>query len=349
MNLNLKSSRPRKSRPATVTSSKKPKPPVHEEEDEIAREKAAISGKAPQPKPEPETLPLTAVSDDHDASDRHLRDYKHSLSLAQTLGLVPRPPSPLNSSEWTGVKQTWRARGDMTCSICYEPLGKSEQVLLSCSHSFHMRCLKQVEIFSKKRTCPLCRAPYQARRVYDAEFSYIHDCAAKVQAVFRGYVVRKQYKALRRITRPSDPGRARIWVGERVEEFGDNVLSLVEDQRKIVDAMLGTVESAVREQESLFTRLETLQKIKRMSEDDWAGLLTSALGRHQACPICLRHVCGPGVQASVGIGSSSDVCMTSCGHLYHTKCLESLEAFEDGASSCPVCRQYYVRTAVLVS
>jgi hypothetical protein len=44
----------------------------------------------------------------------------------------------------------------MDCPICLEPLNNDNQLKLKCNHSFHSKCLIQVE----NSLCPLCREPF---------------------------------------------------------------------------------------------------------------------------------------------------------------------------------------------
>jgi hypothetical protein len=49
--------------------------------------------------------------------------------------------------EWERCEQQAEERGDTThpCSICREPFGVKEQVILSCSHMFHLDCITSFE------------------------------------------------------------------------------------------------------------------------------------------------------------------------------------------------------------
>lgn len=69
-------------------------------------------------------------------------------SLAQHLGLVPQPAHhELSDAEWAVVAGLSAARGDSEgcCSICRDLFRNRPQVLLSCSHTFHDRCLRSFE------------------------------------------------------------------------------------------------------------------------------------------------------------------------------------------------------------
>lgn len=73
--------------------------------------------------------------------------------------------------DWACIKETSRKRGDKECPICIVPLarsGRSKRLAwLSCSHVFHLDCIKAFEMFQDsqgmKRTCPVCRAEEYSR------------------------------------------------------------------------------------------------------------------------------------------------------------------------------------------
>ncbi|XP_070336163.1 RING finger protein 32 isoform X2 [Odocoileus virginianus] len=129
------------------------------------------------------------------------------LTLAQKLGLFDPPPLPLSADEWARVKQRSVEQGDSTqpCPICREEFGLHPQVLLSCSHVFHRACLQAFEKFTNKKTCPLCRKnQYQTRVICDGARLFKIKCATRIQASWRGHVVRRWYRDLRRTVPPTD-------------------------------------------------------------------------------------------------------------------------------------------------
>lgn len=69
------------------------------------------------------------------------------MTLAQRYGVVKQPPKLLTEMQWRAVHAKSQAREDSTgeCCICREHFGPGEQVLLSCSHSFHRDCLASFE------------------------------------------------------------------------------------------------------------------------------------------------------------------------------------------------------------
>nr|XP_021141255.1 RING finger protein 32 isoform X4 [Columba livia] len=129
------------------------------------------------------------------------------LTLAQKLGLVEPPSSPLTAEEWVKIKQRSIEHGDSTqpCAICREEFALQPQVLLSCSHVFHKACLKAFEKCRGKKCCPMCRKEqYQTRVIHDGARLFKIKCAVRIQASWRGYIVRKWYKNLRKTVPPKD-------------------------------------------------------------------------------------------------------------------------------------------------
>ncbi|XP_074841176.1 RING finger protein 32 isoform X4 [Carettochelys insculpta] len=136
-----------------------------------------------------------------------LDPYPPQLTLAQKLGLVELPSLPLTAEEWDKVKQRSVKQGDSVqpCAICREEFALQPQVLLSCSHVFHRACLKAFEKFAGKKTCPLCRKKqYQTRIIHDGARLFKIKCVTRIQACWRGYIVRKWYKNLRKTVPPQD-------------------------------------------------------------------------------------------------------------------------------------------------
>ena len=74
------------------------------------------------------------------------------MTLAQRYGLVKQPPKLLTEMQWEAVHAQSQAREDSTgeCCICREHFGPGEQVLLSCSHSFHRDCLASFERWGER-------------------------------------------------------------------------------------------------------------------------------------------------------------------------------------------------------
>lgn len=75
--------------------------------------------------------------------------------------------------DWESVKQKIVARGCGTCPICLREITCNNCMMTSCEHSFHPECLKQwlsvCEDQNNATTCPVCRSPFQFRRLFDPE------------------------------------------------------------------------------------------------------------------------------------------------------------------------------------
>ncbi|XP_045693763.1 RING finger protein 32 isoform X4 [Phyllostomus hastatus] len=141
------------------------------------------------------------------------------LTLAQRLGLFEPPPLPLSSDEWDKVRQRSLSQGDSVqpCPVCKEEFQLRPQVLLSCSHVFHRACLQAFEKFTGKKTCPLCRKnQYQTRVIHDGAQLFRRKCATRIQACWRGHVVRKWYRDLRRTLPPTDARLRRKFFEEKL-------------------------------------------------------------------------------------------------------------------------------------
>ncbi len=110
------------------------------------------------------------------------------LSLAQQLGLVDPPEPPLSQEQWSAIEQLAIERHHMIepCPICMEPLGVQEkQMILDCSHIFHVDCFRNFEKFVKmnpdgKLQCPMCRKEeYKKRITSQGRKAYLNECATR--------------------------------------------------------------------------------------------------------------------------------------------------------------------------
>ncbi|KAF6086755.1 ring finger protein 32 [Phyllostomus discolor] len=167
------------------------------------------------------------------------------LTLAQRLGLFEPPPLPLSADEWDRVRQRSLSQGDSVqpCPVCKEEFQLRPQVLLSCSHVFHRACLQAFEKFTGKKTCPLCRKnQYQTRVIHDGAQLFRRKCATRIQACWRGHVVRKWYRDLRRTLPPTDARLRRKFFEEKSPRHpgsageAANQLRLASDRLKTVRA-----------------------------------------------------------------------------------------------------------------
>ncbi|XP_004620226.2 RING finger protein 32 [Sorex araneus] len=261
-----------------------------------------------------------------------------SLSLAQKLGLLPPPPPPLSPAGWERVKQRSVAEGDSgrPCPICREEFELKPQVLLSCSHVFHRACLQSFEKFTSKKSCPLCRkSQYETRLIHDGARLFRARCATRVQACWRGHVVRRWYRRLRSTVPPSDPKLRRKFFEDKFTEISQRLLC---SYRTDVDALLSEVERCLALNRGVLRQLEVARG-RELSAQDWEKIQAQALQREGAdCPICLSPLWAPGAGRRA-------TALLSCSHLFHHACLLALEEFSLGDTcpfhACPLCRSCY--------
>uniref|UniRef100_A0A8C6D1Q7 Ring finger protein 32 n=1 Tax=Moschus moschiferus TaxID=68415 RepID=A0A8C6D1Q7_MOSMO len=262
------------------------------------------------------------------------------LTLAQKLGLFAPPPLPLSADEWDRVKQRSVEQGDsmQPCPICKEEFGLHPQVLLSCSHVFHRACLQAFENFTNKKTCPLCRKnQYQTRVIRDGARLFKIKCATRIQASWRGHVVRRWYRELRRMVPPADAKLRRKFFEAKFTEISQRLLC---SYRSDVDALFSEVDRCLAINRSVLQQLEE-RCGRELSEEEWGEIQTQALHREAPdCPICLTALATGGPAPA-----PRETVLLSCSHVFHHACLCALEEFSLGESTpfhaCPLCRSCY--------
>ncbi|XP_072364309.1 RING finger protein 32 isoform X2 [Scyliorhinus torazame] len=276
-----------------------------------------------------------------------------SLTLAQKMGLVDAPKALLTDSEWQLVKKRSEKQGDSAqpCAICREEFGMQQQVLLSCSHVFHRICMQAFERFSGRKSCPMCRKEqYQTRVIHDGARLHRIKCATRVQAYWRGYIVRKWYKELRRTVPPKDTKLRRKFYEEKLQEINDR---LVRSCDMDIDGLFSEIDKSLAISRRVLQQFER-QRVHTISEEEWEQIQIKAILREVFdCPICItpldhwssttchaaderpdgREKCGQSVRKTV---------LLSCSHTFHYTCLKAFEDFSEGGKhNCPLCRSTY--------
>ncbi|KAL4427333.1 hypothetical protein ABPG77_003242 [Micractinium sp. CCAP 211/92] len=149
-----------------------------------------------------------------------------------------------------------------SCAICLRPFRADAQVLLSCSHTYHERCLASLERFARQKggsaapACPLCRAAaYEKRRIDDAQSLWRHACAARIQAAWRGLQARRAFRALRRLLPPQHPGLRRRWAAEALGDAAAPLVAGVESGAAEVDALFAELDAAAAAAGAVFHQL----------------------------------------------------------------------------------------------
>ncbi|KAM8979901.1 RING finger protein 32 [Sarcophilus harrisii] len=269
------------------------------------------------------------------------------LTLAQKLGLIEPPPSPLSVEEWAKVKERSIKQGDSMhpCPICREEFELQSQVLLSCSHVFHKACLQAFEQFTGKKTCPLCRKKqYQTRVIHDGARLFKIKCATRIQAYWRGYIVRKWYRKLRQTIPPKDAKLRRKFFEEKFTEISNRIVSSYDIN---IEGLFSEIDYCIATNRSILQQFEK-RCYQEITEDDWEKIQMQAF--HQEifdCSICLtplslsNHLQYPPLE-KIYTQHSRETVLLSCSHMFHHTCLLALEDFALGEIyTCPLCRSYY--------
>uniref|UniRef100_A0A671NJG5 Ring finger protein 32 n=1 Tax=Sinocyclocheilus anshuiensis TaxID=1608454 RepID=A0A671NJG5_9TELE len=180
------------------------------------------------------------------------------LTLAQRMGLVVAPSRRLTAEEWAEVKTRSIQEGDSTqpCVICREEFHLQPQVTAPSV------CLKSFEKFSGRKSCPMCRKEqYETRGIYDAARLYRKKCAVRIQAFWRGYLVRKWYSNM----------------------------NLVQSCSTDVEAFLNDIDRSVATSHDILRRFDNkYMSVSEMEEKDWLEAQEKVCDND--CPICLNHL-----------------------------------------------------------
>ena len=303
-------------------------------------------------------------------------------TLAERIGLVQiGDEKHLTEAAWNDVKQRSNEREDSNCpcAICQEDFGLGQQVLLSCSHVFHRACLTTFERFvshntpgSDQRTCPICRrSQYEKRIIYEGAKIHRTKCAARIQAAWRGYIVRQWYKRVKldMCHIPDDSRLRRKFYQEKLSEITDRIVASCDfDLRDLFNEVDRNLEQARAIRRAFDARIRTID------DDEWRDIQQRAKKRNEfECSICkcslqpisLEKTTNPVKvkknkleklfpqlqSTSNNVKSKSDVQLSlpkrplvllSCTHVFHATCLQMFEEYScDSTHNCPVCRAVY--------
>jgi len=289
----------------------------------------------------------------------------HNPTLAQMRGLAPKPSPKLTIDEWSNLEYEAIKRGDAgsTCAICHDPFGEDEQVILSCSHTFHRGCIASFEKFlrTKERTCPICRhASYQKKITSIGSFIKRQDSCTLIQKTIRRWRVKINFKTLLRAHYKSNDdtvnvGRKRDFYAGEISIVSDQIAAQVQASEDTIDSLfaefdrnltmsrevfnpeLAAANAATRESNDLLRTKASSKDAKNENSNGlikikaWINILKRAEERGACeCPICL---------SSYEENTSTDKAILSCSHTLHIKCVDAFEKFNIyEINLCPVCR-----------
>ncbi|KAL2919973.1 RING finger protein 32 [Polyrhizophydium stewartii] len=321
--------------------------------------------------------PVAAAAAAADAHfDRAIDAPRAQLTLAEKLGLVPRPAERLTDQAWRSVKARAAQRGDMAhpCPICQEPFTLEDQLLLSCSHIFHRNCLESYERFTNQKCCPLCRErDYQKMLTAEGRREYRRQCATKIQKTWRMWAQRKRYLEYRRTHPPKDPRLLAKYSLEKLSSCSDRLAASIASSTREIDELLRELDAQVASSRQIIDSTTATFEALRLTDPhmvDWDALLVRACERGlETCAICIMPLesgkaCIKAMQAQVpaqpkaadlsssgGIGKSCDgangvaahtrgwrkLALLSCSHVFHEKCIQCFERFNVARGSDHVC------------
>lgn len=281
--------------------------------------------------------------ENHEKKEYVLDPKPAPLTLAQKLGLVEAPEDLLSDTEWKEIKEKSNARQDSAqpCVICKEDFGLQQQVLLSCSHVFHRTCLEAFEKFSGRKSCPMCRKEqYQRRVIHEGAKEYRIKCATRIQAAWRGYIVRQWYRKLRQTVPPKDPNLRKKFYEDKFQSISDRLVQSMEARSRSVDDLLLEIDQSIAASRHTMRQLDGNRE-EFVEETDWDQVQLKAVQRCVSdCPICIMPLCDQGLYKKNT--SSRPTVLLSCSHVFHATCLEAFEEFSlDKRRVCPVCRSLY--------
>jgi hypothetical protein len=259
------------------------------------------------------------------------------------------------------------------------------QVLLSCSHSFHLDCLQNLERFAAVLRCPVCRAEgYQRKLIDDGRVAYIQRCAILIQAQWRGYIQRQRYRELRVHVRPAHPLLVQGWLEDKVQWNARNLVLEFKRHGEDLEALFAECDHAVAGARSVLNNAmlqrPQVSRLAACSPDNPISSAVACLNEqddastsdalqisvqqgppklgncvHWADVLCGFHrrgqnecpICMAALCRSKKRKKACD--LLSCGHAFHTTCIAAFEAYHDGSKTgqnCPVCRADYSRHTI---
>ena len=258
------------------------------------------------------------------------------LSLAQKHGILPisdKKSSNLSDKEWNILKRKAIIRGDISspCSICKELFTfYKRQILLSCSHTFHLKCIHSFEKYSGKKSCPLCRCEsYKSRLIFDGAHLVSNRAAIKIQSIWRSFITRKVYLTRTKDRIPKHPILKRRYFESKFLTLADKLANNYEIHNADVDKLIEQINHNISISKSLMNAINV-----DSIEEKWNEIQTQALNRDCIdCPICLSKFV-----------KMKKMVILTCSHIFHEICLLSFEEYNTSDNkSCPVCRSAYLK------
>ena len=236
-------------------------------------------------------------------------------------------------------------------------------MILSCCHVFHETCLASFEryIGKEKRFCPLCRF-----QLYDKNITNIGIVASKraastlIASHWRSWSERKRFRRSLRLYYERNVGTdsetelqlRKQFYSKELQYIGGKIEKEIKTKVESVDDILGKSSCALQKNRQAFQELSERKMNAVPLSNNWDTILRAALERNDSgnaeCVVCF----GKTMLGSFPFGSKnkqkskSSLVLLSCSHVFHSKCIKSLENFnsmnnDEAQHICPVCRLPY--------
>lgn len=306
-------------------------------------------------------------------------------TLAERIGLIQMTNNDaeahLSEAAWNAIKQRSNERQDSNCPcpICQEDFGLGQQVLLSCSHVFHRACLTTFEKYVSHnannldhRTCPICRrTQYEKRIIYEGAKIHRDKCAARIQAAWRGYIVRQWYKNFRldMSNIPQDTKLRRKFYQEKLSQITDRIIASCDFD---LNDLFNEIDRNVQQARAIRQAFDA--RIRIIDDDEWIEIKERAKQRQELeCSICkcllqpiineiniikkpvpikknkleklfpqLKSIEQKPIEKKQEQIPKRPLTLLSCTHVFHATCLQMFEEYCcDPTPTCPFCRTVY--------
>ncbi|KAL9649968.1 hypothetical protein ABK040_014985 [Willaertia magna] len=255
---------------------------------------------------------------------------KRKPTIYQKMGLRPGIPKKLTKEEWNSIEARTINRNilDNPCPICMEEFQINSIVCItSCGHVYHNNCLLGFEKcnYWKKRSCPMCRnEDYQRKGTFIHLSNIKNNSVLKIQSYYRGFKVRKH---LQKLLFEKYPERHQEYCLKKLENINQRYMLKQLHEERVVDDFLSKIDE----------QLQQSRLLLNMQPEHWKKVESKVNELDDDCAICLCPL------------KERKCCITSCGHVFHEKCLQSFERFAQENKTthkCPICRQIYIKKEV---
>lgn len=180
----------------------------------------------------------------------------------------------------------------------------------------------------------MCRRDrYETRIIHEGAHRHREYSATRIQAAWRGYVVRKWYCHYRERNPPSHPMLREKYFEKKLSGITNRIVDQVNKQQSTVDTLCRDIDEQLAHSRSVMNTAHFHSS--RLSLDKWREIEKKALDRGLTdCPICIGSLSG----------SRRPMTLLSCTHVYHRTCIDQFENLAtDISHTCPVCRSAYLK------